>query len=110
MPGRLLFSGCRAARLSHCDDFGFQLTSKFLRNTSSFAKAQPRRKTHYTRVSHSQTYAPGGLRSMGSTSEKPEWDAVRVRDTFLDYFKKNGHTFGGFISAAKNAQLRLYAD
>jgi alanyl-tRNA synthetase len=23
----------------------------------------------------------------------PEWTAKRVRDTFLDYFKKNGHTF-----------------
>jgi len=23
-----------------------------------------------------------------------EWSAVRVRNTFLDYFKKNGHTFG----------------
>jgi hypothetical protein len=23
-----------------------------------------------------------------------EWNADRVRETFLDYFKKNGHTFG----------------
>ena len=29
---------------------------------------------------------------MGSTTEK--WPAVRVRDTFIDFFKKNGHTFG----------------
>ncbi|DAA77577.1 TPA_exp: Alanine--tRNA ligase [Trichophyton benhamiae CBS 112371] len=35
-----------------------------------------------------------------STSSQPpagqqtvEWPALRVRDTFLDYFKKNGHTF-----------------
>ncbi|KAF2498436.1 hypothetical protein BU16DRAFT_524550 [Lophium mytilinum] len=27
------------------------------------------------------------------TEEKHEWDAVKVRDTFLEYFKKNGHTF-----------------
>lgn len=26
--------------------------------------------------------------------EQHEWSAVRVRNTFLDYFKKNGHTFG----------------
>ena len=36
------------------------------------------------------------LRNMGSVSEPPpEWSAERVRQTFLDYFKKNGHTFGG---------------
>lgn len=36
-----------------------------------------------------------------STSSQPpagqqtvEWPALRVRDTFLDYFEKNGHTFG----------------
>ena len=29
---------------------------------------------------------------MGSTTEK--WPAVRVRDTFIEFFKKNGHTFG----------------
>jgi alanyl-tRNA synthetase len=23
-----------------------------------------------------------------------QWTAVRVRETFLDYFKKRGHTFG----------------
>jgi len=27
-------------------------------------------------------------------SEQHEWTASRVRETFLDYFKKNGHTFG----------------
>lgn len=26
--------------------------------------------------------------------EQHEWSAVRVRNTFLDYFKNNGHTFG----------------
>ena len=28
---------------------------------------------------------------MGSTEQ---WSAVRVRDTFIDYFKEKGHTFG----------------
>lgn len=29
-----------------------------------------------------------------STEKQQEWPAVRVRDTFLDYFKERGHTFG----------------
>src|ERR1700761_8028113 len=34
-------------------------------------------------------------RSMATlTEEKHEWSATRVRDTFIEYFKKNGHTFG----------------
>lgn len=33
---------------------------------------------------------------MASTEE---WPAVRVRDTFMDYFNTNGHTFGEQISA-----------
>jgi hypothetical protein len=31
---------------------------------------------------------------MSRTGEPPEWGAVRVRQTFLDYFKERGHTFG----------------
>ncbi|KAF2013404.1 alanyl-tRNA synthetase-like protein [Aaosphaeria arxii CBS 175.79] len=30
---------------------------------------------------------------MSLVDEKHEWGAKRVRDTFLDFFKKNGHTF-----------------
>ena len=30
---------------------------------------------------------------MGS---QEQWPAARVRETFLDFFKKNGHTFGTF--------------
>ena len=26
--------------------------------------------------------------------QEHEWSAVRVRNTFLDYFKERGHTFG----------------
>ncbi len=29
-----------------------------------------------------------------SLNGEETWTAVRVRDTFLEYFKKNGHTFG----------------
>ncbi|KAJ9625151.1 Alanine--tRNA ligase [Taxawa tesnikishii (nom. ined.)] len=28
-----------------------------------------------------------------TTDQSPEWSATKVRSTFLDYFKKNGHTF-----------------
>lgn len=31
---------------------------------------------------------------MSLVGEKHEWGAVRVRQTFLDYFKDRGHTFG----------------
>ncbi|KAJ5180371.1 hypothetical protein N7492_003581 [Penicillium capsulatum] len=30
---------------------------------------------------------------MASVQATPDWSAQRVRDTFLDYFKQNGHTF-----------------
>lgn len=29
-----------------------------------------------------------------TTGEKEQWPALLVRETFLDFFKKNGHTFG----------------
>lgn len=33
--------------------------------------------------------------TMSSTARvKEQWPALRVRETFLDFFKKNGHTFG----------------
>lgn len=27
-------------------------------------------------------------------NQQPEWAAAKVRQTFLDYFKQRGHTFG----------------
>jgi len=35
---------------------------------------------------------------MASTVDKDvKWPAAKVRDTFLEYFQKNGHTFGIYI-------------
>lgn len=34
--------------------------------------------------------------SASVSSPSPEWPARRVRETFLEYFKKNGHTIGSF--------------
>jgi alanyl-tRNA synthetase len=31
---------------------------------------------------------------MALHDEKHKWGAQRVRDTFLEYFKERGHTFG----------------
>ena len=31
---------------------------------------------------------------MASNTTSPEWTSSQVRDTFLDYFKKNAHTYG----------------
>lgn len=36
---------------------------------------------------------------MASDKGSPEWTAQKVRETFLDFFKQNGHTFGGFDPA-----------
>lgn len=48
--------------------------------------------------SNNTTHVPLTTRfySMSSAEgqQQTEWSAVKVRDTFLDYFKKNGHTFG----------------
>jgi alanyl-tRNA synthetase len=34
---------------------------------------------------------------MSLVDEKHEWGAAHVRDTFLDFFKQRGHTFGGLL-------------
>ncbi len=41
---------------------------------------------------------------MGSTEQ---WSAVRVRDTFIDYFKKKEHTFGKLVQGRQSFILVL---
>jgi len=43
-----------------------------------------------------------------SSAVQHEWNAVRVRETFLDYFKKNGHEFGRTRLVTKNSELDHY--
>lgn len=51
-----------------------------------------------------------GLRMMASSTSSPEWTSAQVRDTFLDYFKKNGHTFGMLQSARPPVQRTGHTD
>ena len=59
--------------------------------------------THLFRRNQPRTFSPCFVHSLSTnpptfdrmTSPSSEWTAQRVRDTFLDYFKQNGHTFGG---------------
>jgi hypothetical protein len=48
-------------------------------------------RTFYPRFVHSLSPNPFTFRMASNSSD---WTAPRVRETFLDYFKKNGHTFG----------------
>lgn len=36
--------------------------------------------------------------SASTTSAASQWPAAKVRSTFIEYFEKNGHTFGQFRS------------
>lgn len=68
--------------------------------THLFSPSQPIPRTfhhpHLLRNSTTQHRSvPFALFRMASTlPRRPEWTASQVRETFLDYFKKNGHTFG----------------
>lgn len=44
---------------------------------------------------------------MASANSEEQWNAVRVRNTFLDFFKKNGHTFGMMTQVVKISILEL---
>ncbi|GMF62909.1 unnamed protein product [[Candida] boidinii] len=41
----------------------------------------------------SSTTATNNINSSSLTKEQIEWPASKVRNTFLEYFKENGHTF-----------------
>lgn len=47
-----------------------------------------------TRTNHTLTPLRMSADSQGNSG--PKWTSQHVRETFLEYFKKNGHTFGMF--------------
>ena len=59
-----------------------------------FARGIPR--TFHPPLRPLQTPTLSTIARMASAQSGPDWTAQRVRDTFLDYFKQNGHTFGAF--------------
>jgi alanyl-tRNA synthetase len=76
-------------------------TSRFLRDgelalthLSTPFRSKPRTFHHplpnstIPRTNHACTFF-----RMSSDSNSPKWTSQKVRDTFLDYFKENGHTF-----------------
>lgn len=80
----------------------YMRTSRFLRDgelalthLSTPFRSKPRTFHHplpnsaISRTNHTCT-----LFRMSSDSNSPKWTSQKVRNTFLDYFKENGHTFG----------------
>ena len=45
---------------------------------------------------------------MALVYEQHEWGAKKVRQTFLDYFKKNGHSFGMSWTIDSLKEFKLY--
>ena len=103
---------------------GFMHISRLLRN------GEPRALTHLStpfkknpgtfhhhhfllnkRISHTNTvYAFFRMSSSLEGNPDPKWTSQRVRDAFLDYFKKNGHTFGRWCSAAITRERKNIAN
>lgn len=70
---------------------GFALTHK----TSKKIHTAIRRPDFALHSSNShRVYCAAFSKMASSNSEESKWSALRVRETFLDYFKKNGHNFG----------------
>lgn len=75
---KVIRSSCGVA--SHLNYAYSRLFSKHPRTVISRIPFTPR-----------QNFSSSSASKMGS---QEQWPAARVRETFLDYFKKNGHTFG----------------
>lgn len=56
--------------------------------------SSPKSTSHF--VPHRLSYTMVSSASVGSSNV--EWPARRVRETFLEYFKENGHTVGAFAN------------
>lgn len=106
-------SACRCPAAAAACDFGLAMLHPTLR--ARHLSHGPRRPPSLTRPRararllllpplHSRTAAapftpstPFSARAPAAamaSDEQPQWAAARVRQTFLDYFKERGHTFG----------------
>lgn len=97
LPLRTNSTRTRAA-LSHINIQDYHNTSRPQANIASiFASLLIRRTFRGTFTPRNFVAAVPAIVRMASTApETPEWSAQRVRDTFLDYFKENGHAFGQY--------------
>lgn len=67
--------------------------------THIFSRRIPRT-FHHPRIASTPFPFQITITRMASDTGSPEWTAQKVRETFLDFFKRNGHTFGGFHPAS----------
>jgi hypothetical protein len=70
--------------------------SHFPRQYPRRIKPIPAHTRHFTRTRTLSLPLHGNAQAanMSLVEEKHEWGAVRVRQTFIDYFKERGHEFG----------------
>lgn len=70
---------------------GFMSHGRFIKHAYKFHDLPLISMRRYHNIRHSMSR--NSIMSPTIAGEE-QWTAVRVRETFLDYFKKNGHTFG----------------
>ncbi|KAI5366429.1 Putative translation protein, beta-barrel domain superfamily [Septoria linicola] len=69
----------------------FSTLLRFFKPAPGISRTTATRNTTNTPPLRANTYP---IRRMASTTgQEPEWSAVKVRKTFIEYFEKNGHTF-----------------